>query len=169
MTAFPVPRAAVEAVARRGGFRAAAAALTRFVARALARYDVERNYPDRDATSGLSPYLHFGHVSPHEILAAVTARESWTPEQLVSGGRGARAGWWRLSAAAEAFLDQLVTWRELGHHTAAHRPGFERYESLPEWAQRLHTAGGPVPYGIAIAAGGLMIFPSTDLFRMLMV
>lgn len=40
---------------------------------------------------------------------------------------------------------------------------------LPEWAQRLHTAGGPVPYGIAIAAGGLMIFPSTDLFRMLMV
>jgi len=40
---------------------------------------------------------------------------------------------------------------------------------LPGWAQRLHISGGPVPYGIAIAAGGLMIFPSTELFRMLMV
>lgn len=40
---------------------------------------------------------------------------------------------------------------------------------LAEWVQRLHIAGGPVPYGIAIAAGGLVIFPSTDLFRMLMV
>lgn len=40
---------------------------------------------------------------------------------------------------------------------------------LPGWAQRLHTAGGPVPYGIAIAAAGLTIFPSTDLFRALMV
>jgi prepilin peptidase CpaA len=38
---------------------------------------------------------------------------------------------------------------------------------LPGWAQRLHTAGGPVPYGIAIAGAGLMVFPSTDLFRML--
>lgn len=40
---------------------------------------------------------------------------------------------------------------------------------LPGWAQRLHISGGPVPYGIAIAAAGLMIFPSTDLFRALMV
>jgi len=40
---------------------------------------------------------------------------------------------------------------------------------LPGWAQRLHTAGGPVPYGIAIAAAGLMVFPTTELFRMLMV
>lgn len=40
---------------------------------------------------------------------------------------------------------------------------------LPVWALRLHTSGGPVPYGIAIAASGLMVFPSTELFRMLMV
>lgn len=43
------------------------------------------------------------------------------------------------------------------------------YFPLPEWAQRLHVSGGPVPYGIAIAAGGLMVFPSTDLFRLLMI
>lgn len=39
---------------------------------------------------------------------------------------------------------------------------------LPPWAQRLHTAGGAIPYGIAIAAGGLMVFPHTALFRELM-
>ena len=36
--------------------------------------------------------------------------------------------------------------------------------NLPGWAQRLHTPQGPIPYGIAIAAGGLAIFPATDLF-----
>jgi prepilin peptidase CpaA len=38
--------------------------------------------------------------------------------------------------------------------------------SLPEWARRLHTTGGGIPYGIAIAAGGLMLFPATELFRL---
>jgi prepilin peptidase CpaA len=40
---------------------------------------------------------------------------------------------------------------------------------LPGWAQRLHTPGGPIPYGIAIAASGLMLFPSTALFHLLAV
>jgi prepilin peptidase CpaA len=40
--------------------------------------------------------------------------------------------------------------------------------ALPGWAQRLHTANAPIPYGIAIAAGGLAIFPATDLFLSLM-
>lgn len=40
---------------------------------------------------------------------------------------------------------------------------------LPGWAQRLHTTGGPVPYGIAIAAAGLVVFPATELFRTVMV
>jgi prepilin peptidase CpaA len=41
--------------------------------------------------------------------------------------------------------------------------------SFPPWAQRLHLAGGPIPYGIAIAAGGLMLFPATELFLSIMV
>jgi deoxyribodipyrimidine photo-lyase len=39
-----------------------------------------------------------------------------------------------MSPEAEAFLDQLVTWRELGFHTCAHRADFGDYASLPEWA-----------------------------------
>jgi prepilin peptidase CpaA len=40
--------------------------------------------------------------------------------------------------------------------------------SLPGWAHRLHSDGGPIPYGIAIAAGALVVFPSTKLFLSLM-
>lgn len=40
--------------------------------------------------------------------------------------------------------------------------------ALPGWAQRLHMAKGPIPYGIAIAAGGLAIFPATDIFLSLL-
>ena len=36
--------------------------------------------------------------------------------------------------------------------------------ALPGWAQRLHVPKGPIPYGIAIAAGALAIFPKTDIF-----
>jgi prepilin peptidase CpaA len=39
---------------------------------------------------------------------------------------------------------------------------------LPPWAMRLHTAGGAIPYGIAIAAAGLVVFPHTSLFHDLM-
>jgi len=40
---------------------------------------------------------------------------------------------------------------------------------FPSWAQRLHRTGGPIPYGIAIAAAGLVVFPATELFRTLLV
>lgn len=40
---------------------------------------------------------------------------------------------------------------------------------LPGWAQRLHTHGGGIPYGIAIAAAGLMLYPSTGWFKILAV
>jgi deoxyribodipyrimidine photo-lyase len=40
-----------------------------------------------------------------------------------------------VSAAAEAFLDELVTWRELGFNMCAWRADFDRYESLPAWAR----------------------------------
>ncbi len=39
-------------------------------------------------------------------------------------------------SSAEAFLDQLVTWREVGYNFSAHRGDYDRYESLPPWAQK---------------------------------
>jgi deoxyribodipyrimidine photo-lyase len=40
-----------------------------------------------------------------------------------------------VSPAAESFLDQIVTWREVGFNMCAHRPDHDHYASLPAWAQ----------------------------------
>jgi deoxyribodipyrimidine photo-lyase len=40
-----------------------------------------------------------------------------------------------MSASSEQYWDQLVTWREVGYNFTAHREDYERYESLPAWAQ----------------------------------
>src|SRR5690606_16751926 len=127
--------------------------LKRFVDGRLAAYATERNHPDADATSGLSPYLHWGHVSIHQVLAAIAKRDGWSPEQLPSKGGGAREGWWRTSPEAEAFLDEAVTWRELGFNMAHKLTGHDRYETLPAWAratlERHATDARPVLYSAA--------------------
>jgi deoxyribodipyrimidine photo-lyase len=119
----------------------------------LVRYAEARGAPENDATSRLSPYLHWGSVSIHQVFAAVAAAERWTPDRLGTGASGGREGWWGMSAAAEKFLDQAVTWRELGYNMAARRPDAERYESLPAWAQATlarHAADArPQVYGLA--------------------
>ena len=63
-----------------GGRSAALATLDRFLADRLDRYADERNQPENEAASGLSPYLHFGHVSAHEVFAKIVQRENWSPE-----------------------------------------------------------------------------------------
>ena len=122
-------------VASRGGHDAAARTLRRFVTTKLSGYDVHRNNPDDDGTSRLSPYLHFGHLSAHEVFSAVVTHERWTTRRLGTKGAGRREGWWGVSAAAEAFLDQLVVWRELAFNGCEYVKDYAAYESLPEWAR----------------------------------
>jgi deoxyribodipyrimidine photo-lyase len=124
----------VAAVSARGGTSAGQIALTDFVEQRLHRYQGERNRPEAEVTSGLSPYLHFGHISAHEIFLETMRRERWTPEDVVPPANGRRAGWWSVSDNSEAFLDQLVTWRELGFNVCHKRADHDRWESLPDWA-----------------------------------
>ena len=119
----------------RGGEAAALSRLESFVDGDLARYAANRNDPDTDATSRLSPYLHFGHLSIHEVFAAIASREGWTRSDLSTKATGKRAGFWGMSGPAEAFLDQAVTWRELGYNLTARRDDYDRFESLPDWAR----------------------------------
>ena len=126
----------VPPVDRSGGARAAETALARFVEEDLAGYHEKRNRPLDAGTSGLSPYLHFGHISPHQVVSAVAEHEGWNPGRLGDSADGARRGWWGMGEGAEAFLDQLVTWRELGYNMAAKRDDYDQYESLPDWAQK---------------------------------
>lgn len=126
----------VGATDTRGGPAAAAQALARFVRDRLPRYVSDHSHPDAEVTSGLSPYLHFGHIGSHEVFEAVMTSERWTSRNLGSGKRGQREGWWGASPNAEAFLDQLVTWRELGYNMCALRPNdHDAFDSLPVWAR----------------------------------
>jgi deoxyribodipyrimidine photo-lyase len=119
----------------RGGAVAGGKVLRDFIGKRLAQYGSGRNQPDADASSGLSPYLHWGFVSAHEVFDAIVRREGWSPERLALKPTGAREGWWGMGADAEAFLDQLVTWRELAFNTAARVEGHDRYDALPAWAR----------------------------------
>lgn len=119
-----------------GGLPAARARLDAFLAEDLPTYGERRNdLAEGSGASRLSPYLHFGHIGSHEVFEAIVRQEGWTPDVLVAGSKGARAGWWKMSPGAEAYLDQLVTWRELGFHYARHRPDHRTYAGQPQWAR----------------------------------
>ena len=120
----------------RGGQAAALARLGGFIDERIGRY-LERNKPEVEAASGLSPWLHYGHVSAHEVFHRVADHESWDPS-LIEGQKatGKREGWWGMSAASEGFMDELITWREVCLNTCENRPhDYGRYESLPDWAR----------------------------------
>jgi deoxyribodipyrimidine photo-lyase len=126
----------VSPVATRGGAAEAEGVLKRFLQERLRRYLEDRLRLDDEATSGLSPYLHFGHISAHQVFHELMEQEDWSPDKLGARASGSRSGWWGVSAEAEAFLDQLITWRELGFNFCAQRVDYDSYESLPEWARQ---------------------------------
>jgi deoxyribodipyrimidine photo-lyase len=147
LTELPIDHA-VPATDLVGGESAASAALARFLAERLSSYAEDRNHPDEAATSGLSPFLHFGHISSHQVFSELTAREDWDTDRLAHEASGKRSGWWGMSESAEALLDQLITWRELGFNMSARREDYDRYDSLPGWAQKTlaEHAGDRRPY-----------------------
>ena len=125
----------VAPVATPGGARAAGDTLQRFLDQRLDHYAELRNQPEPEMASGLSPYLHFGHLSAFEAWATLAERERWTPELVAPKATGSREGWWGLRPSAEGFLDELVTWRELGYVYCHHNPDtYDRYDGLPAWA-----------------------------------
>jgi len=125
----------VPVVDYRGGQVAADRVAASFMAHKLTRYGDDRNQPEQDVPSGLSPYLHFGHISVHDIVTRLFTRDQWTLERLAPKVTGSREGWWNLSPEGESFIDELVTWREIGYNYCLLQPGYDTFETLPEWAQ----------------------------------
>ncbi len=135
LAGFPVDHQ-VGVVDERGGATAASKRMKGFIEKKLSLYEENRNHPDEDGTSGLSPYLHFGHLSVHEIFHHLASKEEWAPDHLPERATGGRSGWWHMSESAEAFLDELVTWRELGFNMCAQKQDHDHYPSLPGWARQ---------------------------------
>jgi len=124
----------VGVVSQRGGRFEGQKILNQFLEYRLGHYSEKRNQPEEDMTSGLSPYLHFGHISVHQVFQQLVERENWFFGRLSEKTTGSRAGWWGMSEPAEAFLDELVTWRELGFNMCWQRDDYDQYPSLPDWA-----------------------------------
>jgi deoxyribodipyrimidine photo-lyase len=143
----------IRPTAARGGSAAASATLATFVTTKLAQYGDDHNHPDADGTSRLSPYLHFGHISAHEVFSAVMTAERWTTRKIAKARAGAREGWWGVSPSAEAFLDQLTVWRELAFNGCAWTANFNSFEALPAWARATLEAhlGDPRPHVYSLA------------------
>jgi len=78
-------------------------------------YAARRNNPAVTGVTWLSPYLHFGVLSPIEVARAAQEVES------------SRDVW--------KFLDELIVWREFFHHLACHATEPAAYETVPSWAR----------------------------------
>jgi deoxyribodipyrimidine photo-lyase len=134
--ALPINHA-VPMVRDRGGFVAARQRLEDWMGDGFARYGVDRSHPDTDASSQLSFWLHFGHVSVHEVFMRVIDGTGWAPDHTATKATGSREGWWGLPQNLESYLDELITWREVGFNMCVTRPDdYDRFESLPDWAQQ---------------------------------
>jgi deoxyribodipyrimidine photo-lyase len=101
----------------RGGTPEARRRLDHFLSEQLAGYAAHRSRPELDQVSHLSPYLHFGQISPLEIAARVLECHD-APE-----------------VDRDAFLDELIVQRELGFNFVHFNPDYDRFTGLPSWAR----------------------------------
>lgn len=101
----------------RGGSSAANKLLQHFLDENLRRYANGRNNPSDHATSNLSPYLHFGHISALEI--ALRSIQYAGEHKLIP----------------DEFLEELIVRRELAFNFARFAGDkLESIEALPDWA-----------------------------------
>jgi deoxyribodipyrimidine photo-lyase len=101
-----------------GGTSAAQKRLRQFLKQSLHRYANSSNQPSENATSGLSPYLHFGHISSLQVALAV---EDYAREHKL---------------LPDEFLEELIIRRELAFNFARFTDHPESLEALPDWAQK---------------------------------
>lgn len=108
-------------VDQQGGERAAQARLDAFLDGGLSHYADGRSDPLSDGASGLSAYLHFGHISPVQIAQRARSRPA--------------------SESRASFLEELIVRRELAFNFVRHCDFYDEYSAaVPEWAQATLSA-----------------------------
>jgi deoxyribodipyrimidine photo-lyase len=60
----------------------------------------------------------------------------WNSDRISGKVNGSSNGWWGVEEHVESFLDELITWREVGYNMCSRSDDYDRYESLPKWAQQ---------------------------------
>ncbi|EOQ97576.1 putative deoxyribodipyrimidine photo-lyase [Leptospira wolbachii serovar Codice str. CDC] len=126
----------------KGGRTEALKILKTFVTKKIQNYETGRsqpNPPEITATSGLSPYLHFGHIGIEEIFQSVleaTSQGKWNPERMSHQKPGDRDHFYSESSSTNHFLDELITWRDIGYlFFWKDKPNHINLEHLPDWVK----------------------------------
>ena len=104
-----------------GGTYAALRRLKHFTGTLLESYEANRNRPEMDGTSCLSPYLHFGHIGPVTIALAVEAAVKANP---------------KLKSARDGYFNELIVWRELAVNFVRYTPNYDSPECAENWAKQ---------------------------------
>jgi deoxyribodipyrimidine photo-lyase len=100
------------------GENAAHTALKKFLHTRLKGYDENRNDPNLDGQSGLSPYLHFGQLSAQRVALEVSKYRSEYRKDV------------------DAFLEELTIRRELSDNFCYYNLNYDSFEGFPAWAQK---------------------------------
>ena len=127
------------------GEAGAAKRLDAFLARGLATYGTDRDRPDREGTSALSPHLHFGEISPRRVWHAVRAAAGGKPAATITG-------------SPEVYLRELG-WREFASHLLYH---FPQTSDAPLRADYAAFPWVKDPVGLRAWQRGRMGYPVVD-------
>ncbi|TPG52440.1 deoxyribodipyrimidine photolyase [Roseomonas nepalensis] len=114
----------------KGGTSVAEARLRHYLGAPFAGYATVRGRPDAGAASHMSPYLHFGQISPVAIALAVQAANTGDPEDKA------------------AYIEEVVIRRELAINHIHYEPRYDDYTCVPGWARKTLDAhrGDPRPH-----------------------
>jgi len=115
LSKLPIDRSVKRAEDLHSGTNKAKRHLMIFLEKRLDHYAELRNDPTLDSLSKMSPYLHFGQISP--LYIALKAMETKSPGQ-------------------EAFLEELIVRRELSMNFVFYHEKYDSFESIPEWARK---------------------------------
>ncbi len=98
-----------------GGTNNALNLFNSFVENKLDKFEDLRNDPSEDYLSNMSPYLHFGQISPLYLALEVSKIES---------------------PGKDSFLEELIIRRELSMNLAHYNDNYDRFDCLPDWAKK---------------------------------
>ena len=98
-----------------GGSTQALKHLKFFLKEKMGNYAEKRNDPTLNFVSNLSPYLHFGHISPVKIALEVLKNKS---------------------SGDESFLEELIVRRELSMNYVNYNRNYDKFIGIPEWAKK---------------------------------
>ncbi len=124
------------ALSLKSGAKAAAHQLQSFVKNHIQSYDTDRNDATADGQSGLSPYLHFGHISA-QYVAHHTLEQ--TGQHLQIGPKITQRSLC-VDENVAAFLEELIVRRELSDNFCTYNKQYDTLHGAPDWARETLAA-----------------------------